>query len=203
MEVKVRTADLVAHRKRFLLAKLNDKIAEAAKVTLRAAEKLSVESLGFREDLSCKPIQWGTVSLPYLLWENLIKNLVPVLKEEEITIRAERYHLQFGTTGIEHSQIQVSHMDGVSLEIPPGAEPIDIVLFAATKEMKVLRRSESWLVVKKAIKLVKGQITRATTPIRKYGVSREDVAQLLARKLGIEKPQRFLDTVFVDERRRI
>ena len=94
-------------------------------------------------------------------------------------------------------------MDGEGLAIPPGAEPIDILLFAATKDMKVLRRSESWLVVKKAIKHVKGQITRATTPVRKYGVTREDVAELLARKLGIEKPERFIETVFVDERRRI
>ena len=82
MELTVSTADLVGYRKRFLLAKLSDKIAEAAKVTLRAAEKLSVESLGFREDLPCKPIQWGTVSLPYLLWEKLIKGLVPLLREE-------------------------------------------------------------------------------------------------------------------------
>ena len=162
-----------------------------------------MESLGFREDLPCKPVQWGTVSLPHLLWEKLIKGLVPLLKEKEITIRAERFHLQFGTTEIEHAHIQVSHMDGVSLAIPPSAEPIDVVMFAATKEMKVLRRSESWLVVKKAIKHVKGQITRATTPIRKYGVSREDVAELLARKLGMEKSQRFIETVFVDERRRI
>jgi len=92
-----------------------------------------------------------------LLPPDLLRRVID--PREEITIRAETYHLQFGTTGIEHSQIQVSHMDGVSLAIPPGAEPIDIVLFAATKEMKVLRRSESWLVVKKAIKLVKGQIT--------------------------------------------
>jgi len=34
-------------------------------------------------------------------------------------------------------------------------------------------------------------------------VSREDVAELLAMKLGIEKPERFIETVFVDERRRI
>jgi len=203
MEVRVSTADLIAHRKRFLLAKLSDKISDAAKVTLRAAEKLSVESLGFREDLPCKPVQWGTVSLPYLLWQNLIKNLVPILKEKEITIRAETFHLKFGTTEFEHPFIQVSHMDGVSLAIPPGAEPIDIVMFAATKEMKVLRRSESWSVVRKAIRHVKDQITRATTPIRKYGVSREDVAALLARRLGIEEPQRFIETVFVDERRRI
>jgi len=203
MEVRVSTADLIAHRKRFLLAKLSDKISDAAKVTLRAAEKLSVESLGFREDLPCKPVQWGTVSLPYLLWQNLIKNLVPILKEKEITIRAETFHLKFGTTEFEHPFIQVSHMDGVSLAIPPDAEPIDIVMFAATKEMKVLRRSESWSVVRKAIRHVKDQITRATTPIRKYGVSREDVAALLARRLGIEEPQRFIETVFVDERRRI
>ena len=162
-----------------------------------------MESLGFREDLPCKPVQWGTVSLPHLLWEKLIKGLVPLLKEKEITIRAERFHLQFGTTEIEHAHIQVSHMDGVSLAIPPSAEPIDVVMFAATKEMKVLRRSESWLVVRKAIKHVKGQITRATSPIRKYGVSREDVAEIVARKLGVEKPQLFIETVFIDERRRI
>jgi len=85
MKAIISRGELISHRKRLLIAKPSKKLAETAQVTMSAAEQLSVTGPGFRHDMKCEAVQWGTVRLPYKLWHHIIENLVPILNDKEMT----------------------------------------------------------------------------------------------------------------------
>ena len=49
-----------------------------------------------------------------------------------------------------------------------------------------------------AIEEVRKHIERASIPIKKYGVTREDLAILIAQKRSIKEQRRFIDILFSD-----
>lgn len=198
MKVIIRRNELISHRRHLMIAKPSKKITETAQVTITAAEQFSVTWPGFRHDMDCKAVQWGTVRLPYKLWQQIIENLIPILNDKEIPITAENYQIQFGKTKIENPKIAVARLDRLALEIPGDAKPIHIVEFALTHDIKTLRSSAVWKTVKMAIDEVRKQIERASIPIKKYGITREDLARLVAQKLGIKQHGRFIDILFSD-----
>jgi hypothetical protein len=61
-----------------------------------------------------------------------------------------------------------------------------------------LLKNSRWKTVKMAINEVRKHIERATSPIRKYGATREDLARLVAQKRGIKDHGRFIDILFTD-----
>jgi len=198
MKAVVSKRELITHRKHLLIAPPSKKLAETAQVTLSAAEQLSVTGPGFRHDMKCEAVRWGTVRLPYKLWRHVIENLVPIINDKEIPITAEYYQMQFGTTKIENPRIMVTRLDRLALEIPGDAKPIQIVEFALRYDIKTLRQSAVWKTVKMAIDEVGKQIERAAIPIKKYGVTPQDLASLVAEKLEIREHGRFIDILFHD-----
>jgi hypothetical protein len=198
MKAIISKGELINHRKHLLIAKPSKKLAETAQVTMSAAEQLSVTGPGFRHDMKCEAVQWGTVRLPYKLWQHIIENLVPIINDKEIPITAENYQMQFGNTKIENPRIIVTRLDRLALEIPGDAKPIQIVEFALKYDIKTLRQSAVWKTVKMAIDEVGKQIERAAIPIKKYGVTPQDLARLVAEKLDIKEPGRFIDIIFPD-----
>ena len=63
MKVTISKGELITHRKHLLIAKPSKKLSEIAQVTLSAAEQLSLTGRGFRHDMNCEAVQWGTVRL--------------------------------------------------------------------------------------------------------------------------------------------
>jgi len=61
-----------------------------------------------------------------------------------------------------------------------------------------LLKNSRWKTVKMAINEVRKHIERATSPIKKYGITREDLALLVAQKLDIKEQRRFIDILFTD-----
>jgi len=198
MKATIRRNELISHRKHLLMAKPSKKLAETAQVTISASEQFSVTWTGFRHDMDCTAAQWGTVRLPYKLWQQIIENLVPIIKDKEIPVAAENYQIQFGKTKIENFKIVVTRLDRLALEISGDATSIQIVEFALTHDIRTLRNSSVWKTVKMAIDEVRKHIERAASPIKKYGITREDLAVLVAQKLGIKEHGRFIDILFTD-----
>lgn len=198
MKAIIRKGELITHRKHLLIAQPSKKLAENAQVTVSAAEQLSVTGPDFRHDMKCEAVQWGTVRLPYKLWHHIIENLVPVLNDKEIPITAENYQMQFGHTKIENPRIMVTRLDRLALKIHGDAKPIQIVEFALGHDIKTVRQSAMWKTVKMAIDEVRKHIERAAIPIKKYGVTPQDIALLVAEKVAIREEGRFLDILFRD-----
>jgi hypothetical protein len=198
MKAVVSKRELISHRKHLMISPPSKKMAETAQVTVSAAEQLSVTGPGFRHDMNCKAARWGTVRLPYKLWQHIIENLVPILNDKEIPISAENYQMQFGTTKIENPRIMVTRLDRLALEIPGDAKPIQIVQFALGHDFKEVRQSAVWKTVKAAIGEVRKQFERAAVPIKKYGITPQDIALLVAEELEIQKQGRFLEILFHD-----
>ena len=86
----------------------------------------------------------------------------------------------------------------MALEIPGDAKPIQIVQFALGHDIKTVRQSAVWKTVKAAIGEVRKQFERAAVPIKKYGVTPQDIALLVAEKLEIREQGRFIDILFHD-----
>ena len=86
MKAVILKTDLISHRKCLLIMKPSKKLAESAMVTLTASDRLCVTGPGFSQDLDCRSEKWGTVSLPFNLWNRIVDKLIPFLPEEEITI---------------------------------------------------------------------------------------------------------------------
>jgi len=191
MKAIISKRELVTHRKHLLIAPPSKKLAETAQVTVSAAEQLSVTGPGFRHDMNCEAMQWGTVRLPYTLWRHIIENLVPILNDKEIPITAENYQLQFGKTKIENPRIMVTRLDRLALEIPGDVKPIQIIEFALGHDIKTVRQSAVWKTVKASIDEVRKQFERAAVPIKKYGVTPQDIAQLVAEEIGDKRARSF------------
>ncbi len=198
MKVIIRKDELISHRKHLLIAKPSKKLAETAQVTISASEQFSVTWTGFRHDIDCTAAQWGTVRLPYKLWQQVIEKLVPLINDKEIPINAENYQIQFGKTKIKNPRIVVTRLDRFSLEISGDATSIQIVEFVLRHDIRTLRNSSVWKTVKMAINEVRKHIERAASPIKKYGITREDLAVLVAQRLGIKEHGRFIDILFTD-----
>jgi len=198
MKASISKGELILHRKHLINAKPSKKLAETAQVTITASEQFSVTWTGFRHDMDCTAVQWGTVRLPYTIWQQIIENLVPIIKDKEISINAENYQIEVGKTKIENPRIVVTHLDRLSLEISGDAKPIEIVAFALGHDIRTLKNSSVWKTVKMAIEEVRKHIERASIPIKKYGVTREDLALLVAQKRRIKEQRRFIDILFSD-----
>ncbi|MFC1825309.1 hypothetical protein ACFL9T_21570 [Thermodesulfobacteriota bacterium] len=196
MKAVIAKKELLSHKKHLKVIKLSKKLIEASHVTISVSEKFLVTAPGFSTELDCAAESWGTVSLPFRLWQNIVENLVPALKDKEIAIAAETFCLTINETRIEHPHIKVTHLDKVAPEIPVDAKPIEIVEFALRSDMRALRGSVSWKTVKTAIDQVRDQIKRARAPLRRYGVTEEELTLLVARKRGIRDHRRFMDILF-------
>ena len=196
MKVLITRDELISHRNLFMTMKTPKRLAETAQVTISASEQFSVIGPGFSHDMNCRAIKWGTVSLPYKVWKHIVENLVPVLDDEEISIAAETFEIKFGGTKIEHPHIKVTRLDKLSLDLPVDAKPIEIVEFALRHDMRTLRSSAAWKTIKSSIDQVRKQTERACIPLKKYGITPEDLADLVARKHDIKEISRFKDILY-------
>jgi len=201
MKAILTRSELVSHRNCLKIANpKHKKVAENAQITITVSDKFVVTGLGFCQDLKCKPIQWGTIALPHLVWQKLIENLVPLVKDEEVTIAAENFQIDFGKTRIENPHIIVRRADKLSLGIPTDAKPIDIIKFALEQDFRALRNSVAWRTVLAAVDVVRRQIERASAPIKRYGFTPEEVAELVGQKLELRDLQGFVRMLFPDKR---
>ena len=201
MKATLSKDELVSHRNYLRIAHpKRKKVAKNAQITVTVSDKFVVTGLSFRHDLKCKSIQWGTIALPHLVWQKLIEGLVPLIEDEEIIITAENFQINFGRTVIENPHIIVRRADKLSLQIPPDAKPIDIIEFALAQDFRTLRNSVAWGTVLAATEMVRKQIERASAPIKRYGFTPEEVAELVGRKLGFKDLQGFVRMLFPDKR---
>jgi len=72
------------------------------------------------------------------VWENIVDQIIPALKERKLTIAAETFEININGLRIQHPLITLTRMDKLGLEIPTDAIPIEVVESALTKDRRTL-----------------------------------------------------------------
>jgi hypothetical protein len=201
MKVIIPKAELIKQRKTLKIARLS-KILKSSAVTLTASDSFSIAGQGFMNKMECEALRWGTVTLPFAIWQGLIKVLGEI-SSDKISIEAENGKIRFQTIEINHPNIRVkvSSLDKLAQEIPLNATHTQIIEIALSQriEFERLKASVIWNVVKENIKIIRLQLKNAAFALKEYGVIPEDLIEPLARRLGINNREAFLKMVFYDD----
>jgi len=106
MEAIIQKSELSLHKKAFLkTAKPSRQILRKSYVILTTSNKFKVSAAGIKQAIECKPITWGKVAVPYLLWKRLMETL-KFTSEKEMTIVAEDGRLRLNKLSISNPNIQ-------------------------------------------------------------------------------------------------
>lgn len=199
MKVIIKKADLLKHKKTLKIAKLS-KIPESSGVTLTVSERFSVTGQGFKDELDCQSLQWGSVTIPYATWKGCFRFL-SAISLKEITIEAEDGLIRFHTMQLKSPEIKVSRLDKISPEIPLNAPHIQIINMAFTQgiEYERLKDSAIWNTVKENIKILKLKLRYAAFSLKEYGVIQDDLIEPLIRGLGVKDRETFFKLLFGED----
>lgn len=120
---------------------------------------------------------------------------------KEITIEAEDGLIRFHTIEMRSPEIKVSPLDKIAPEIPLNADYIQIIVSSFKQEIKYdrLKTSAIWKVLKEHMEQLRHQLMRATSDLYEYGVKMEDLAELVAQKLGIVDRDSFFKILFTKD----
>jgi hypothetical protein len=199
MKVIIKKAELLKHKKTLKIVKLS-KIPDNSGVTLTASERFSVVGQGFRDDIDCQSLQWGSVTIPYTAWKGYF-NLLGTISSKEITIEAEDGLIKFHNIQLKSPKIKVSRLDKISLEIALNAPHIQIINMAFTQgiEYERLKDSAIWDTVKENIKILRIKLSNAAGALKEYGVIQDDLIELLIRGLGVKDRETFFKLLFDED----
>jgi len=186
MKVIIKKAELLKHKKTLKIVKLS-KIPDNSGVTLTASERFSVTGQGFKNEMDCESLQWGTVTLPYFIWQSLVKALSRI-STTKIAIEAENGKIRFQTIEMHHPNIKVTRLDRIASELSLNATHIQIiqVTFSQGIEYERLKDSAIWNTVKENIKILRINLSNAAGALKEYGVIQDDLIELLIRGLGVK-----------------
>jgi hypothetical protein len=188
--------ELLLHRKHLQILGLQKKMAKKAEVTLSVSEKFVVTGPGFSETLECKPIKWGTARVPYKLWAHLVENLVPATKLKEITISVGHREFHYGEMKIMNPAVCVAGPDKSSVEVPADATPLDIIIFAMRGDVGIQRKSVLEKRVEDALYTARREIKSAWSPLKKYGVTVEDLVSLVTERISFDDEEGLFAVLF-------
>jgi len=111
MEAIISKSELALHKKTFLkTTKPRKGIIRKSYVILTISDKFKVRAPGIEHAMECKPIAWGKVAVPYLLWRRLMETL-KFTSEKEMTIVAEDGELRLDKLTIRNPNIQAIEED--------------------------------------------------------------------------------------------
>lgn len=198
MKTTIPRSELVRHRKAFKVAKPDKKTASSSIVTLTVEEGLSVTSKGFRQKLECDPIEWGSITMPYNIWDRLLQYLRRV-PDKRITISAKDGQIEFQQLTISNKNIKSMRPDKLVLEIPVNASELDIIRFAFLHGTERFKSSGNWKLLRHAFDELSKKIDEASSCLQECGVQPIDIARVVAKKLDIKDQQKFIDILFTEE----
>jgi hypothetical protein len=118
--------DLILHGKRPKLSRPNKSVLAQARVEISASQEITIMGPGFSEKLEGSVSEWGTLVIPYLIWERAVQSLKTV-KEDAITLSGIGGMISLGPVQISHPDIRVVPLNKLLLEMPTESGPSDIL----------------------------------------------------------------------------
>jgi hypothetical protein len=199
MKIIIKKTQLLKHKKTLKIAKLS-KIPENSGVTLTASERFSVTGQGFKDEMDCQSLQWGSVTIPYTTWKSYFRLLITI-SSKEFAIEAEDGLIKFHTMQLKSPEIKVSRLDQISPEIPINAPHMQVIDMACTQgiEYERLKASAIWNTIKENIDILRKQLKNAISSLKEYGVTQGDLIELLIKGLGVKDRETFFKLLFGED----
>lgn len=196
MKFIIPKSELLKHKKSLKIAKMG-RLTKAASLNITVSEKCLIDGPGFSVKLDCRPLNWGRASIPFQVWDRLMR-VLDGISRKDIPIEVVDGKVQFDTMIIDNPEIKVVPLDKLATEIPLNLDPMDIIkLFSLGPE--ALKASGIWNAVRFYLRRLRPQVEKAALPLQEYGISPEDLALILAVKLGIENPKAFIKVLFSED----
>ncbi len=197
MKVTIPRSALAEHKKVISVARRSSKFIKNSSVTITASEKLSVSGMGFSATIKCTVESWGHVTLPFIIWEKIIK--ASLISDEYISIKAETGHIQANTFEFNHPLIHVARIDDNLSSLPLNASLKDVVNHVfnntSSKYDELIRNRTVLEVLSKLLK----HIHQANEHLQEWDIDTADIAEMITGKLQIKDKDLFLDILFSDE----
>jgi hypothetical protein len=196
MKITVPKAELLRHKKSLKIARKGS-LVPTANITVTVAETCSIVGPGFSIKLDCRPHTWGRVSMPFQVWDRLMA-VLDGISHKDITVEVDEGRVQFETMVINNPEIRVVGLEKLVSEIPLNLGPVDIIkMFSYGPE--ALRALGIWNSVKSYIKRLRKQLDKAALQLKEYGIKPEDLAAVVAQRVGIEDQTTFFDLLFPED----
>jgi len=199
MKVTVPRSALVDHKKIISVAKRSSKMIKKSTVTITATENLSVSGMGFSENIECDVESWGRATLPFLIWEEVVRT-VSLKPDKHISIRVENGLIQAGTSEASHPLIHVTGIDGSFSSLPLNASLKDIVthVFSTNTAPEYDELIKNRTVLEVFSRLLK-HIYRADENLKEWDIDTNDIAEMIRVKYQIKDRELFFKILFSDE----
>jgi hypothetical protein len=183
LELFVKTEDL-KKAIRFLLVGRKDYLSHDSADFRAVADTLELCSTGSSTQIAASVIQAGYARVPFDVLNNL-KRAAVSYKQARVRLRIEAGRLRIENFGLSHPDIELRTIGTRIADLPVDATPLDtlaLVKLLSSEEIadaglsaRVLDAQESAIAV----------IDSVTTSLRKYGVPREAVRDLLESHLTL------------------
>ena len=191
MKVFLKSDLLRRHFRRFR-ATCVGKGCRSGSVTMNVAESFDVSTMGFAESLECEAEEGGRVVVPIKVWENVGK-VVGSGPEEVVSFSATDGVVVVGRLRFRHPDIKNTTIENAFHALPIGATAIEIIRHAFSVGVTVVEYAGGRGLLDKHMGTVLKRINHAATGLRDYGATGVDLAQLVARKIGVEDSKQFLE----------
>lgn len=196
MKITIAKAELLRHKKSLKIARKGS-LVPSAHITLTVAETCSIVGPGFSIKLDWRPHTWGRVSMPFQVCDRLMAVLEGI-SHKDITVEVDDGRVQFETMVINNPEIRVVGLDKLASEIPLNLGPAEIIKMLSYGP-EALRALGIWNSVKSYIKRLRKQLDKAALQLKEYGVKPEDLAVVVAQRMGIEDRATFFDLLFSED----
>lgn len=194
MKAIVSKQGLKNHRK-FLSATKpkSTKLASASEIILTVSEVLRITGFGLQYDIPCESLQWGTTVLPFKTWSALVAMASRPLFGEMITIEAQNGYILFDQIKMKHPDIKVTASNKLVYELPIDADKGQICSFILESHtIDQIRHSGLWGTYQAIVKEISANVLKAHKHLSAYGVSLDDIEQIIVKVLKVRDPEPFI-----------
>jgi len=198
MKVKIQCSELKKHKGILKVTKRNSRFVNKSSITITASENLVITGMGFSATLECETESWGRVTLPFAVWEKIIRLLASFL-DENITLSAEDGLIELNGMELRNPSIQVTKFDNTLYPIPFDASQTDIISYVFNNIPERFETLQDRDMILKILHRLLVNIDYASQQLTEWGIRSVDTAIMVAYKLKIKKPKPFLKALFSKE----
>jgi hypothetical protein len=183
MKATIQKSDLIHHGRRLNLSRPTKSVTARARVEISASLGITIMGPGFSEKLDGPVSEWGTLVVPYLTWERVLKSLKSI-REEMITLSGIGGMISFGPFQIKNNEIRVIPFKKLLFEIPPEAGPAEILRLVLHHGPEKFHEAGLWSLVESAAEHLRKKLDQACSPLAEFGCRPADLVGPVSFRLG-------------------
>ncbi|RKY35898.1 MAG: hypothetical protein DRP73_04280 [Candidatus Omnitrophota bacterium] len=197
MELIVEKKELLEAKRKLLALNIPKNKKLVTNVVLKAENnQLLIALPGYAISVRSKIIKSGAITLPLFIWEGLLLR-VKSIPNSEIIIVAENGMIILDKFTVKNQHIKFTFSGDTLLDIPLNARPRDI-LSLVFNNYNAYENAGIVRLLKDILSKMRIHLQRASSILREYKVTPEDLAHLIANKLELKEIDRFLKMLFED-----